>query len=88
MNEPANTHWDEVANVFYISAYFQRYDDYFVAYFESPHILVASHLKKSVPAANVSMLKRFFRDYDHRLNDVDQTGPAASGNSSDKKASQ
>ncbi|HEY9732156.1 MAG TPA: DUF547 domain-containing protein [Drouetiella sp.] len=69
-NNPVNTKWDEVSNVFYISPYFQRYDDYFVAYFESPHILVASRLKKSVPAANVSMLKRFFRDYDHRLNDV------------------
>jgi hypothetical protein len=69
-NNPANTKWDEVSNIFYISPYFQRYDDYFVAYFESPHILVATHLKKSVPAANVSMLKRFFRDYDHRLNVV------------------
>lgn len=89
VNDPANTRWDEVANVFYISPYFQRYDDYFVAYFESPHILVASHLKKSVPAANVSMLKRFFRDYDHRLNDVEQTSDkssAASSSTSDKSS--
>lgn len=72
VNNPANTKWDEVADVFYISPYFQRYDDYFVAYFESPHILAATRMKKSVPAANVSMLKRFFRNYDYRLNDVAQ----------------
>lgn len=70
VNNPANTKYDEVANVFYISPYFQRYDDYFVAFFESPHMLAASRMKNSVPAANVSLLKRFSRDLDWRLNDV------------------
>ncbi|CAN5272842.1 hypothetical protein BH10CYA1_BH10CYA1_58700 [soil metagenome] len=71
VNNPANTRYDEVAGVFFISPYFQRYDDYFVAYFESPHMLAASHMTKSVPAANVSLLKRFTRNFDWRLNDID-----------------
>lgn len=71
VNNPANTRYDEVAGVFYVSPYFQRYDDYFVAYFESPHMLAASHMKKSVPAAQVSLLKKFTRDFDWRLNDVE-----------------
>lgn len=70
---PANSSYDEVADVFYISPYLQRYDDYFSAYFESPHLLAAGHLTKSVPVANVSMLKKFTRDFDWRLNDIDHT---------------
>ncbi len=71
VNNPANSKYDEVANVFYLSPYFQRYDDYFVAYFESPHMLASSHMKKSVPAANATLLKTFARNFDWRLNDVE-----------------
>jgi Protein of unknown function, DUF547 len=72
VNNPANAKYDEVANVFYISPYFQRYDDYFVAYFESPHMLAASRMKKAVPAANATVMKKFTRQYDKRLNDVER----------------
>ena len=72
VNNPMNTRYDEVANVFYISSYFQRYDDYFVAYFESPHMLAATHMKKPVPVANATVLKTFARQFDWSLNDVDR----------------
>lgn len=71
VNTPANTKYDEVANVFYISPYFQRYDDYFVAYFESPHMLAATHMKQPVPVSTISLLKKFTRNFDWRLNDVE-----------------
>ncbi|HEY9679244.1 MAG TPA: DUF547 domain-containing protein [Drouetiella sp.] len=73
VNNPANYKWDEVQNIFYISPYFQRYDDYFVAFYESPHALAASKMNKSIPVANVTLLKTFLRDFDSRLNDVDKS---------------
>ncbi len=79
VNNPANTRYDEVAGVFFISPYFQRYDDYFSAYFESPHMLAATHMKKSVPVVNVSLLKRFTRDFDWRLNDIEPAAQTKSG---------
>ena len=70
-NNKANARYDEAANAFFISSYFEHYAYYDIPKFKSAHELVASYMKLPPPVENITLLKTFIKFPNNALNDVE-----------------
>jgi hypothetical protein len=75
-----------VANIFYISPYFEHYSDDYIPKFHSAHELVGSYMRVPPPVAQVTTLKMYLKYSNINLNEIEPVSNKSDGKNIDAPA--